>query len=173
MIFNYSYPVQTADTHKHRSRLLFHSRSLSSLRMRKRQWKMSHRSTDATSTNSPSCSHTYCQNSRYPSIQKCIIIFIIRLLVINLCEFIDSNIHSWHTNLQAIFKDGKYSPEFKIVKPEAREFWEKSFGKKSVADCFILYANYLWNALLVWSICNVKSIPSHQCLILTLLLSGL
>ncbi len=34
------------------------------------------------------------------------------------------------SELKAIFKDGKYAPEFKIVKVEAREFWDKSFGKR-------------------------------------------
>ncbi len=34
------------------------------------------------------------------------------------------------SELKTIFKEAKYSPEFKIVKVEAREFWEKEFGKR-------------------------------------------
>lgn len=38
--------------------------------------------------------------------------------------------------LKTFFKDGVWVPDFRIVKVEAREFWEKSFSRRHDALCF-------------------------------------
>jgi E3 ubiquitin-protein ligase CBL len=39
--------------------------------------------------------------------------------------------------LKAMFKEGTFAPEFKLVKAEARDFWEKAFGKRCSSKLFL------------------------------------